>query len=82
MVSKAKAKRDKVFRMGGLAVQAELRGRGLAAKAIRRFSCRVLVHAGGWSGPLHEGGGCGLLPQTGRRLGWRGWDLGVELRSI
>ena len=37
MVSKARAERGKVSKMRALAVQEKLRGRGLAAKAIRRL---------------------------------------------
>ena len=50
VVSKARAKRGKVVRMRALAVQEELRGRGLAAEAIRRSwgECTWLDQSKSW----------------------------------
>ena len=47
VVPKARAKRGKVFRMRALAVQEELRGRGLATEAIRRLQ-EELAGVGDW----------------------------------
>ena len=47
VVSKARAKRGKVLRMRALAVQEELRARGLAVEAIRRLQ-EAIKRWGGW----------------------------------
>ena len=48
VVSKARAKRGKVSRVRALVVQEELRGRGLAAEAIRRsWGGWIIVQPGG-----------------------------------
>ena len=46
VVSKARARRGKVFRMRALAVHKELRGRGLAAKVLQEATRRLQEELG------------------------------------
>ena len=72
VVSKVRARSGKTSRMWALAVQKEMRGRGLVAEAMRRLHVGgagvggwVRLQAGGRHGCLHGmdhgGGRCGLL---------------------
>ena len=89
VVSKARARRGKAFRMNpkALAMQKELRGREPAcnrsneeAAGVAGVGGWVRLRAGGRHGCLHGEGGCGLLCQA--RLGWWGWSLGVGFEDI
>ena len=78
MASKARgtARSGKVFRMKALTMKREVRGRGLAAEALKRLQVELgelagtlgRLQDGGRHGSLHGKGGCGLLCQA--RLDW------------
>ena len=83
VVSEARARRGRMFRMMALAVDGEVRGQGLATGAIRRLKEELLLVAGPRFGLVADLASCTRSGGAGfyARQGWTGGEGSWSWRS-